>query len=228
MGCRRTGADAKPAPVPKAYGTAIQEVNGGLQYDAAGSVLDQPVIVQVNDAQGNAVPGALVTLSGAPGMVLTPARGLTGDDGQFSATCQLAGAAGREPIVAVTPAKSGKAAELRLEEIGLDYQQNLGSQLNRLYCARCHNQESSAERVSNYDNLDAKPHSFTNGVFYNAMNSADLDAIIAYGGAARNKSAEMPPYGGTLDKPSIEALAAFIRAVSTPPYRVKGMIYASR
>jgi mono/diheme cytochrome c family protein len=36
----------------------------------------------------------------------------------------------------------------------------------------------------------------------------------------------MPPYGSTLNKADIEALVAYIRAVSDPPYRLKGLVYA--
>ena len=212
---------------PKAFGTAIVEMGGGLQAGGAGSVLDQPLVVQVNDAQGNPVAGALVAFRAGGGAVVTPSVGLTGDDGTLSVACQLGSAAGRYQIAAITNNKSGKPATLRLDEIALDYQQNLGRQLNQRYCSRCHNPESTAERVSNYDNLKAKPHAFTDGAFLNGISDADLTAITAFGGAARNKSAEMPSYGGTLSKTDIEALLAYLRAVANPPYRAKGLIYAS-
>ena len=81
--------------------------------------------------------------------------------------------------------------------------------------------------MSNYDNLTVKPHAFTDGAFLNPVGDTVLAAIITYGGAARSKSAEMPPYGGTLTKTDIEALLAYVRAVASPPYRAKGLIYAS-
>ena len=223
--CHRPGGPV--APQPKAFGAALVEMGGGLQAGAVGTVLDQPLVVQVNDAQGSPVAGALVTFRGAAGAALTPSTGLTGDDGQLSVVCQLGSAAGRYQILAVTTDKGGKPVTLRLEEIALGYQQNLGRRLSERYCARCHSPESSAERVSNFDNLTAKPHAFTDGAFLNTVSDADLIAITTYGGAARNKSAEMPPYGGTLSKSDIEALLAYLRAVATPPYRAKGLIYAS-
>jgi len=180
----------------------------------------------VNDAQGAAVAGALVCFAGSRGVIVTPDHGITGSDGQFSVNVTLGVVAGRYQVVATTRDKTGKALELRSEEIALGYQQNLGRQLNDRYCSRCHDSESTAERVSNHDNLKAPPHAFTDGAFLNNMSDADLANIITHGGPAYNKSAEMPPYGGTLQKSEIEALIAFIRAVADPPYRLKGLVYA--
>lgn len=225
--CHRT-PDSKATPQPKAFGAALVEMGGGLQAGFVGTVLDQPLVVQVNDAQGSPVKGVLVTFHAAGETILTPSSGLTGDDGQLSVTCQLGSTAGRYQIQAATADKSGKPVTLRLEEIALGYQQNLGRQLSDRYCSRCHDPESTAERVSNYDNLTAKPHAFTDGAFLNSVSDADLAAITTYGGAARNKSAEMPPYGVTLSKTDIEALLAYMRAVASPPYRARGLIYASQ
>jgi len=61
-----------------------------------------------------------------------------------------------------------------------------------IHCVRCHDSESTPERVSNHDNLIAQAHSFTDGAILNAMSDADLAAIIGHGGAALGKSAEMP------------------------------------
>jgi mono/diheme cytochrome c family protein len=224
--CHRA-PDSRASAQPKAFGAALVEMGGGLQAGFVGTVLDQPLVVQVNDPQGSPVKGALVTLRAAGGTILTPSSGLTGDDGQLSVTCQLGSAAGRYQIQAATTDKSGKSVTLRLEEIALGYQQNLGRQLSERYCSRCHDPESSAERVSNYDNLTVKPHAFADGTFLNSVSDADLAAITIYGGAARSKAAEMPSYGGTLSKTDIEALLAYIRAVASPPYRAKGLIYAS-
>ena len=211
---------------PKAFGAALVEMGGGLQAGFVGTVLQQPLVVQVKDPQGSPVAGALVTFRAAGGTILTPSSGLTGDDGQLSVTCQLGSAAGRYQILAATTDKSAEPVTLQLEEIALGYQQHLGHQLSERYCSRCHDPESSAERVSNYDNLTVKPHAFTDGAFLNTVSDTDLAAIIAYGGASRSKSAEMPSYGGTLSKTDIEALLAYMRAVASPPYRAKGLIYA--
>ena len=134
--------------------------------------------------------------------------------------------AGRYQIVASSHDQSGKPIELKLEEIALDYQASLGRERNRQYCARCHDPESTPERVSNFDNLDPKPHALTDGETSNKLSDADLTAIITYGGPALNKSALMPAWGNTLKKADVQALIAYIRAVSDPPSRSAGPVYA--
>jgi mono/diheme cytochrome c family protein len=201
---------------PKGFGTAITEVSGGKQVAGVGAILDQPMVVQVNDAQGSPVAGALVVFRAGGGAMAAPPWGLTGPDGQLSSTVTLGSSSGLYQITADTLGKSGKGAEIRLDEIALGYQQQQGRVLNDQYCARCHDSESSPERVSNHDNLTAKPHAFTEGTVLNAMNDADLAAIIGYGGPALNKSPEMPPYGYTLNKADVDALIAYIRAVADP------------
>jgi mono/diheme cytochrome c family protein len=224
-GCART---VSSAPTPPVYGSAIVEVSGGKQTAAVGGRLEQPVVVQVNDDQGNAVTGAMVSFHGANGVTFEPAGGSTDSSGQFTTIVSLGGMAGRYQIVAGTPTKAQKAAELKIVEIALGYQEVLGRELSEQYCARCHNPESTPERVSNYDNLEAKPHSFTEGDTLNKMSGPDLLAIISYGGPALNKSALMPPYGYTLSKSDVEALIAYIRMVSDPPYQIPGMLYAKK
>ncbi len=221
---RKAGAPA--AAKPAAFGAAIVESSGGKQIAAVGAPLPQPVVVQVNDEQGNGVTGALVQLSGAAGVRFDPATGLTDSSGQFTSNISLGGMAGRYEITATTFNKQKKPVELKLEEIALGYQQVLGKQLNDQYCDRCHNPESTPERVSNYDNLEVKPHPFTEGETLNKISDADLLAIINHGGPALNKSPLMPPYGYTLSKSDIQALIAYIRAVSDPPNQRTGLVYA--
>jgi mono/diheme cytochrome c family protein len=223
-GCNRS--PKPPAPAAKAFGAAIAEVGGSKQVAGIGAPLDQPVVVQVNDAQGTAVAGALVEFHTAGGATAVPDIGLTGADGQFTTTVTLGGSADRYRVVAVTRDKTGKPVELRLDEIALGYQQQLGRVLNDYYCARCHDPESTPERVSNHDNLTAKPHAFTEGPLLNAMSDAHLASIVGHGGPALNKSPEMPPYAYTLRKTDVDALIAYIRAVADPPYRPKGLTYA--
>jgi len=215
-------------PQPKAFGTALVEVGGSKQEASIGSPVDQPVVVQVNDAQGTAVAGALVSFHVPGGGVAAPESGLTGADGQFTTSVSVGGATGRYQVVASTRDKTGKAIELRLDEVALGYQETLGRELNVMYCTRCHNSESTAERVSNHDNLTAKAHDFTEGDVLNKMSDAELTSVIAHGGPALNRSPEMPPYGYTLSPAEINALIAYIRAVADPPYRSKGAVYASK
>ena len=215
-----------PAPQATAHGAALVEISGGKQVAQAGMQLDQPVVVQVNDAQNNGVAGAAVVFRGPAGVSFNPASGLTDSSGQFSAVVTLGGVAGRYVIRAATTDAGGKNIELKLEEIALGYQQTLGRELNRQYCSRCHDPESTRERVSNYDNLTTKPHAFSEGDTLNKMSDADLMAIISHGGPALSKSPEMPPFGYTLSKSDIQALISYIRAVADPPYHSAGVVYA--
>ena len=215
-------------PKATAYGAAIVESSGGKQVAEVGTALPQPVVVQVNDEQGNGVAGALVVLRGPNGVYIEPSAGLTDSSGQFTSNVSLGTVPGRYQLTASTTTKTGKMVDLKLEEIALGYQEMVGSQLNDQYCARCHNPESTPERVSNYDNLDVKPHPFTEGETLNKMSDADLVAIISHGGPALNKSALMPPYGYTLSKSEMQALIAYIRMVSDPPYKAPGIVYAQK
>jgi mono/diheme cytochrome c family protein len=136
--------------------------------------------------------------------------------------------AGRYQIVASTVTKSQKAVTLGINEIALGYQEVLGRELNEQYCSRCHDSESTPERVSNYDNLEVKPHQFTEGDTLNTMSEADLMAIISHGGQALNRSPLMPAYGYTLSKAEIQALIAYIRMISDPPFQSPGMLYVKK
>jgi mono/diheme cytochrome c family protein len=224
IGCSRKGT---PVLVTN-FGTALVESSGGKQIGATGMVLAQPVVVQVNDDQGTAVVGAPVTFSGPATVSFDPAIGASDSSGQFTTNVRLGGMAGRYQLTACTFTKARKPVELKIEEIALGYQQQVGSRLDDKYCSRCHNPESTPERVSNYDNLEVKPHPFTEGDTLNKMSDADLTAIISHGGSALNKSPLMPPYGYTLSKTEIEALIAYIRLISDPPYHAAGTVYAEK
>lgn len=225
VGCSRRPA-VPVSPRPTAFGSALVEVSGGGQAAQSGMTLDQSVTVQVNDASGNGVAGAGVVFQGPPGVRFAPNQGLTDDSGQFSSVITLGSLAGRYQITATTRDKAGQTIRLVLDEIALGYQQTLGRELYRQYCDRCHDPESTPQRVSNMDNLVAKPHPFTEGESLNKFTDADLNAIISHGGPALGKSAEMPAYGYTLTQRDIQALVSYIRAVSNPPYLSKGLVNA--
>lgn len=222
---RHTAGPAEP--LPKAFGAAVVLVSGEKQAAGVGALLDQPLVIQVNDTKGAPVAGALVHFAGAGGVGFQPNLGLTGSDGQLSTNVSIGSMAGRYQIAAFTVDSAGKRAEVRVEEIALGYRERLGQQLSAIHCIRCHDPESTPERVSNHDNLTAKAHLFTEGAVLNPMSDANLTAIISHGGAALNRSPEMPPYGDRLTKAEIDALAAYIRAVTDPPYRPLGVFDAS-
>lgn len=227
IACSRRTATPAARP-PSAVPSTMVEVSGGKQATSIGTTLGEPVVVQVNDAQGAAVTGASVSLRSARGVTFQPASGVTGSDGQFTAAVTLGSIAGRYQIVAATTGAGARPIEVRIEELALGFQQNHGRQLSDTYCSRCHDTESTPERVSNYDNLTTKPHAFSDGAFLNKLSNADLLAIIAHGGPALGKSAEMPPYDRVLSRAGIDSLISYIRAVADPPYRPREVIYAQR
>ncbi len=224
VGCRRSVPPASELKAT-ATGTAIVESSGGHQIGVKGTALNDPLVVQVNDDQGTAVTGALVEFHGPAGVSFDRAAVLTDSSGQATTSVTLGASAGRYQLSVVTPGKSHPVT-LEVVETALDYQQKLGSILADKYCNRCHDPESSPERVSNYDNLAVKPHPFTEGDTLNKISDADLTSIIVHGGPALNRSALMPPYGNTLSAADIRALIAYTRAVADPPYQPAGTVYA--
>jgi len=226
-GCGRRQASTHELHATAA-GSVLVESSGGKQVGTAGTALSDPLVVQVNDEQGTAVSGAFVKFRGPAGINFNPSEGLTDASGQLSTSVTMGGSAGRYLLMALSSDKAGKKISLKVSEIALGYEQQLGHQIDETYCARCHNPESTTERVSNYDNLAVKPHAFTEGETLNKMSDADLIAIISHGGPALNRSALMPPYASTLNKAEIQALIAYIRLVSDPPYRPSGVEYAKQ
>jgi mono/diheme cytochrome c family protein len=227
-----TGCSNRHAAVPALHatsaGSALVESSGGKQLGSPGTTLAQPLVVQVNDKQGNSVTGALVNFSGPAGVVFDPPQVLTDSSGQASTQVMLGGIAGRFELTAASNDAAGKAVVLNVAELAAGYQQQSGHEIEETYCARCHDPESTTQRVSNFDNLAVKPHPFSEGDALNKLSDSDLTAIISHGGPSVNLSALMPPYGATLSKPEIQALIAYIRLVSDPPYKPAGVVYAKR
>ena len=225
-GCKHPAAPVAGLKATAA-GTAIVESSGGHQVGVTGTALTDPLVVQVNDDHGAAVPGALVQFHGPAGVGFDPAAMITDSSGQATTSVTLGFIAGRYQLSAVTPGKS-RPVTLDIVATALGYQQRLGSILADKHCNRCHDPESSPQRVSNYDNLEVKPHPFTEGNTLNKMSDADLASIILHGGPALNRSALMPPYGNTLSAADVRALIAYARAVADPPYQPAGTVYARK
>jgi mono/diheme cytochrome c family protein len=203
---------------PKAYGTQIVEQSGGKQTGGVGARLPEPVVVQVNGADGNAIAGALVVFSG-DGVLFTPAEALTDENGQVSAAVQLGSIHGSYSFTAQTPKQGAGFAGLELRGIALGYQEKAGKQVSDKYCRMCHDPESTTERVSNFENLTPPaPHVFSDGTVLNSISDADLYKIIADGGPAVGKSAQTPGYRTTLTAGEIKSVIAYIRAIADPPY----------
>jgi len=220
-GCKHS---SRPALKPAGYGVQITEVSGGKQIAQTGATLPQPLVLQVNGADGNPVTGALVSMHGE-GLQFTPAVSLTDSSGQATIAVQLGFNPGDYQITAETPKVGGGNSTLAVREIALGYEQAVGRAVNDQYCIRCHDSESTPERVSNLDNLSPAAHQFTDGATVNRMTDADLTSIIARGGPALGKSPQMPAYSSTLKPAEIRAVLAYMRAVADPPYQMPGVKY---
>ena len=217
-GCTKR-SNVNPALSSKVYGAQIVEVSGGKQAAGVGSKLTDPVVVQVNGADGNALAGALVSLHG-DGLVLTPTEALSDPSGQVSVSVQLGSIPGSYQVVADTARSGGGTVAVNISEIALGYQEKLGKEVNDKYCRACHDPESTPERVSNLDNLTPPlPHQFTDGNMLNNISDADLIKVIADGGLALGKSPQTPAYRSTLTQAQIKAVVAYIRAIADPPYQ---------
>ena len=219
-GCSRRTFTGPPAP--RAYGTQIVEVSGGKQISGVGAKLTDPLVLQVNGADGTPVVGAAVSVNAA-GLVLNPSGALSDSNGQVSIAIQLGNIPGSYQIIAETPNPAGKSASLSVREIALGYQEKLGKEVSEKYCIVCHDPESTPERVSNFDNLTPpQPHLFSDGNALNGVSDADLVKIIRDGGPALGKSPQTPGYRGTLTAAQIKAIVAYIRAIADPPYQASG------
>jgi len=216
-GCTKRGSVSPPLS-SKVYGAQIVEVSGGKQVAGVGSKLADPVVVQVNSADGSALAGALVSLRGE-GLVLNPTEALSDASGQVSVSVQLGSFPGIYQVSAETQKSGGGTVAVNLSEVALGYQEKMGKEVNDKYCRACHDPESTPERVSNLDNLTPPlPHQFTDGNTLNSMSDADLIRIIADGGPALGKSPQTPAYRSTLSPAQIKAVVAYIRAIADPPY----------
>ena len=222
-GCARSSAPTTLKPT--GYGVQIVETGGSKQIAQVGSTLAQPVVVQVNGADGNGVAGALVTFHGE-GLQVTPAQGLSDSSGQVTTNVQMGFNNGDYQIVAETLKAGGGTVSLTMREIALGYEQTLGKTVNDQYCIRCHDSESTAERVSNLDNLSPVPHQFIDGATLNRISDSDLSNMITHGGPALGKSPQMPGYSATLKPAEIRAVISYIRTIADPPYQMSGVKYA--
>ena len=225
-GCSKPASTDHPQ-TPVHYASQIVEVSGGKQVGGVGSLLPDPVVVQVNGADGNALAGAAVWFRGE-GLKFSPAQATSDSSGQVTTAVRLGSAPGDYQIVVQTPKSGGDTIEINLRETALGYDQKLGKEMNDKYCIRCHDPESTTERVSNFDNLSPKPHPFNDGATLNGLQDSDLANIISRGGTAVGKSAQMPAWGSTLKPAELKALIAYIRAVADPPYQATDVKHGNK
>jgi cbb3-type cytochrome c oxidase subunit III len=219
-GCTRRSSTAPLTP--KAYGMQIVEVSGGKQISGVGAKLSDPLVLQVNAADGTPVVGAAVSVHGA-GLFFNPPGALSDSNGQVSVAVQLGNIPGSYQIIGETPNPAGISGSVSVREIALGYQEKLGKEVTEKYCVVCHDPESTPERVSNFDNLaPPQPHLFSDGNALNSLTDGDLVKIISDGGPALGKSPQTPGYRGTLTAAQIKAIVAYMRAIADPPYQSPG------
>jgi len=161
----------RPARRRRAFGTAVVEVGGGKQAAAIG-------MLSISRCRpGQRPQGAPVQRSGAVacarGGAATPASGLTGAEGNSLPPSFWAGSSGRYRSSHRRATRMARRSNFRLEEVALGYQEIQGRELSQLYCARCHDRDSTPERVSNHDNLTQGPR-IHEGTVLNAMSEATL------------------------------------------------------
>ena len=94
LGCSQKSKQPE-ALRPTTSGAVIVESSGGKQIGYVGMPIDQPVVVQVNDANGSAVTGAAVYFSGPAGVGFTPPAALTDSGGQVTTNVSLGQRSGR-------------------------------------------------------------------------------------------------------------------------------------
>jgi len=128
------------------------------------------------------------------GVSFDPASGLTDSSGQLSTNVALGGMAARYQLTARTLAKTQKPIDLKIEEIALGYQEQLGFQLDNKYCARCHS-PSLPPSASPTTTISQSSRTHSPKRHAQQDDDAELTSIISHGGPALNKSALMPPYG---------------------------------
>jgi len=80
----------------------ISVVSGDQQTGAPGATLSQPLVVVLNDQDGNPVAGQSVAFTASPGALALPATVVTGANGTASATLQMPASAGIALVTAQT------------------------------------------------------------------------------------------------------------------------------
>jgi len=80
------------------------------------------------------------------------------------------------------------------------------------YCVHCHGWGAKGDGPTAAP-LDPRPRNLTNGKYANYISNLELFAIIKGGGAARNLSEAMPPWGNIMQDQDIWNVVAFIRSL---------------
>lgn len=86
------------------------------------------------------------------------------------------------------------------------------------YCVHCHGWTGKGDGPTATE-LDPRPRNQTNGKYLNSISNLDLFGAIKGGGAFRNLSEAMPPWGNVLQDQDIWNVVAFLRTLATPAYQ---------
>lgn len=84
------------------------------------------------------------------------------------------------------------------------------------YCVHCHGWTGKGDGPT-AAKLDPRPRNLTNGKYANYITNLDLFQVIKGGGAARNLSEAMPPWGNIMQDQDIWNTVAFIRTLADNP-----------
>ena len=107
---------------PPADATALRILSGDDQRADAGDLLDQPLVVQVVDADTNPVAGAAVEfefLGDVPGAAIDPPLTTTDADGRAEAFVRLGTESGEHLIIARVPGAASPDLSARFSVLAL-------------------------------------------------------------------------------------------------------------
>ncbi len=132
----------------------------------------------------------------------------------FLASCAGGGGAGSG---AAGPAKpGGKTFALPPEpDAGLGREARRGKAIYEYYCALCHGTTGNADGFNAF-NLRTPPTRHSDPILMGTLSDTQIRRIIREGGAALDRSPQMPPWGGVLSDREIADVTAFIRTLAVP------------
>jgi len=90
----------------------------------------------------------------------------------------------------------------------------------RYYCMQCHGIAGHGSGVNARD-MEVPPRNHSDSKYIKARSDAELFKVIKEGGASINKSALMPPWGGTLSDTEIHDMVKHIRRLCKCEYEPK-------
>ncbi len=90
-----------------------------------------------------------------------------------------------------------------------------GKELYTAFCTRCHGERGNSVGPDGAT-LAIRPRDFTDCAQMHALSDDELRTVIKEGGAARQLSKDMPPWGAALQAQQITDLVAYVRSFCAP------------